>query len=99
MLSILASTYTYDQPTHTLVYNPVAKKIHSVIGPLDEEFRITRTLPDGPIAGLKSLLINLPDFMPRSHFIQEHADSLDLDLANCLWPKEVKLVQWIIQEH
>ena len=91
-LSILASTYTYDLPTHTLVYKLVAKKICPVIGPLDEEFQITQTLLDDPIAGLKPLPINLPDFMPRSCFTQECTDSLDLDLANWLWPEEVKLV-------
>ena len=92
VLSILASTYTYDQPTHTLVYKPVAKEICPVIGSLDKEFRITQTLLDDPIAGLKPLSINLLDFMPGSHFTQECADSLDLDPANWLWSKEIKFV-------
>ena len=82
VLSILASTYIYDLPTHILVYKPVARKICPVIGPLDKEFQITWTLPDDPIAGLKPLSFNLPDIMPRSCFIQEHANSLDLDLEN-----------------
>lgn len=47
-LPALVSIHTYNQPTHTLVCKLVAKKIHSVIGPLDKEFWITWTLLDDP---------------------------------------------------
>ena len=42
---------------------------------------------------LLTLPTNPPDFVPGQRFTQERADALDLDLAQWLWPKEVKLVR------
>jgi hypothetical protein len=91
--------YSNDQASHALVYKPVARKVRPVIAPLDEEFHITCTLPDNLIPRLVPFPSHPPDFVPGEHFTQEHADSLDLDPANWLWPDEVKLVWWIVREH
>ena len=82
-----------------MAYKPVTKKVRAVLAPLDEEFRITRSLPDDPLSGLKPLPSHPPDFIPGVHFTQERADNLDLDPANWLWPDKVKLVRWIVLEH
>ena len=66
---------------------------------MDDEFRVTRTLPDDPLLGLPSLPTHPPDFIPREHFTQECTDALDLDPANWLWPEEVKLCRWIVRTH
>ena len=78
---------------------PVAKKVRAILAPLDEEFRITRSLLDDLLSRLKPLPSHLPDFIPGVCFTQECADNLDLDPANWLWPDEVKLVRWIIRKH
>ena len=98
-LLALASVYSYDTSLHTLAYKPAAKKVCAVLAPLDEEFCITRSLLDDLLSRLKPLPSHLPDFIPGVCFTQEHADNLDLDPANWLWPDEVKLVCWIILEH
>jgi hypothetical protein len=92
-ISAISSVYSYDPASHVLVYKPVARKVHLVIAPLDEEFCITRTLPDNPIGGLVPLPLHPPDFVHGERFTQERADSLGLDPANWLWLDEVKLVQ------
>ena len=56
-------------------------------------------LPDDPLAGLITLLTNPPDFVPGQRFTQERANALDLNPAQWLWPKEVKLVQWMVLNH
>ena len=84
---------------HALAYKPVVKKIRSVVARVDEEFCVTWTLPDDPLLGLPSLPTHPPDFIPREHFTQEHADTLDLDPVNWLWPEEVKLCRWIVHTH
>jgi hypothetical protein len=91
--------YSYDPASHVLVYKPVARKVHLVIAPLDEEFHITRTLPDNLIARLVPLPLHPLDFVPGECFTQEHADSLGLDPTNWLWLDKVKLVRWIVCEH
>ena len=84
---------------HALAYKPVTKKICSVVARVNEEFHVTRTLPDDPLLGLPSLPTHPPDFIPRERFTQECTDALDLDLASWLWPEEVKLCGWIIHTH
>ena len=98
-LSALASVYSYDTSLHALAYKPVAKKVHAILAPVDEEFHITQSLPDDPLSGLKPLPLHPPNFIPGVRFTQEHTDNLDLDPANWLWPDEVKLVRWIVLEH
>ena len=39
------------------------------------------------------------DFIPGEHFTQECTDTLDLDPAKWLWPKELKLICWIVRKH
>ena len=98
-VSALFDTYSFDFTSYSLAYKPVAKKVQLVLAPLEEEYRVLCWLLDDPLAGLIPLLTNLPDFAPRQRFTQEHADALDLDPAQWLWPEEVKLVQWIVLNH
>ena len=58
-----------------------------------------RWLPDNPLAGLITLPTNPPEFIPGQRFTQEHADALDLNPAQWLWPKGVKLVRWMVLNH
>ena len=74
-LSVLASVYSYDISLHTLAYKPVAKKVHAILAPLDEEFCITQSLLDDPLSGLKPLPSHPPNFIPGVHFTQECADN------------------------
>ena len=92
-VSAILDTYSFDFTSHSLGYKPVAKKVRPVLAPLEEEYHVLRQLPDDPLAGLITLPTNPPDFIPRQRFTQECADVLDLDLAQWLWPEEVKLVQ------
>ena len=86
-ISALLNTYSFDFTSHSLTYKPIAKKVRSVLAPLEEEYHVLRRLPDDPLAGLITLPTNPPDFIPGQRFTQERADVLDLDLAQWLWPK------------
>ena len=108
-LKALCSTYfldpirhglTYDPSDHaSFAYKPVARKVHSILGKILEEFQVVRHLPDDPLTGLEPLPTNPPDFVPGVCFTQECADTLNLDLAGWLWPEELKLVRWIVHNH
>ena len=91
-VSALLDTYSFDFTSHSLAYKPVAKKVRLVLAPLEEEYCVLCRLPDDLLAGLITLPTNPPDFVPRQRFTQEHANALDLDLAQWLWPEKVKLV-------
>ena len=98
-LDALTSTYILDPITHSLayiLYKPVAKKVQPVLAPLEEEYRVLRRLPDNPLTGLVPLPTHPPEFVPRVRFTQARSDALDLNPANWLWPKELKLVRWIV---
>jgi len=97
-LDAVASAYTYNYTTRVLAYKPVARKVRSVLAPVDEEFQVTWSLPDDPLARMIPLPTHPPDFIPRKRFIQERADALDLNLANWLWSDEVKLLHWIVRQ-
>ena len=56
-VSALLNTYSFDFTSHSLAYKPVAKKVHPVLAPLEEEYHVLCQLPDDPLAGL----INLAD--------------------------------------
>ena len=98
-LSVLASVYSYDTSLHALAYKLVAKKVCGIVAPLDEEFHITRSLPDDPLSRLKSLPLHPPNFIPGVRFTQERADNVDLDPTNWLLLDKVKLIHWIILKH
>ena len=98
-VSTLLNTYSFDFTSHSLTYKPIAKKVRSVLAPLEEEYHVLRRLPDDPLAGLITLLTNPPDFVSSQRFTQECADAIDLNPAQWLWPKEVKLVQWMVFNH
>ena len=98
-ISALLDTYSFDFTSPSLAYKPVAKKVQPVLAPLKEEYHVLRQLPDDPLAGLITLPTNPPDFVPGQRFTQEHANALDLDPAQWLWPKEVKLVWWMVLNH
>ena len=98
-VSALLDTYSFDFTSHSLAYKPVAKKVWPVLAPLEEEYRVLRRLPDDPLTGLKTLPTNPLDFVPGQRFTQERTNALDLDPAQWLWPKEVKLVRWMVLNH
>ena len=98
-VSALLDTYSFDFTSHSLTYKPIAKKVWPVLAPLEEEYCVLRQLPDNPLAGLITLPTNPPDFVPGQRFTQECANALDLDLAQWLWPEEVKLVWWMVLNH
>lgn len=93
------SVYSFDQAKHALVYKPVAKKVRTVSTTMPPEFRITRKLPDDPLAGMPPLPTHPPEFVPGIRFTQERLDKLDLDPAKWLWPEELKLVRWLVSAH
>ena len=82
-LTALAPVYSYDTSLHVLAYKPVAKKVHSVVTPVDE-LHITYSLLDNPLARLSDLPFHLSNSIPGNHFTQEHADKLDLNPINWL---------------
>ena len=98
-VSALLDTYSFDFTSHSLAYKPITKKVRPVLAPLEEEYRVLRRLPDDPLAGFITLLTNPLDFVPGQRFTQECANALDLNLAQWLWPEEVKLVQWMVLNH
>jgi hypothetical protein len=93
------SVYSYDPIRRALVYKLVTKKVRTVQTAMPPEFRITRQLPDDPLASMPTLPTHPPDFVPGVRFTQERADNLDLDPANWLWPDELKLIRWLIRVH
>ena len=99
VVSTFSSIFSYDSITHALAYKPVTKKVCSVVAQVDEECRVTQTLPNDPLLGLLSLPMHLPDFIPGECFTQECTEALDLNPANWLWPEEVKLCRWIVRAH
>ena len=69
-----------------------------MLAPMDEEFRVTRSVPNDLLAGMIPLPTHPPDFVPGKCFTQERSDNLDLNPANWLWSDELKLVRWIMCE-
>ena len=98
-MSALLNIYSFDFTSHSLAYKPIAKKVWPVLAPLEEEYHVLHRLPGDPLAGLITLPTNPLDFVPGQRFTQERADALDLDLAQWLWPEEVKLVWWMVLNH
>jgi len=98
-VKVFNSVYSYDPIQRALVYKLVAKKVRTVQTAMPPEFRITRQLPDDPLASMPTLPIHPPDFVPGVRFTQERADNLDLDPANWLWPDKLKLIRWLIRVH
>ena len=98
-VSALLNTYSFDFTSHSLAYKTVAKKVRPVLAPVEEEYCVLCWLPDDPLAGLITLLTNPLDFVPGQIFTQECTNALDLDLAQWLWPEEVKLVWWMVLNH
>jgi len=91
-LDAVSSVYMYNYTMHVLAYKPVTRKVRSMLAPIDEEFRVMRSLPDNPLARMIPLPTHPPDFIPRKYFTQERADALDLNPANQLWLDEIKLM-------
>jgi len=98
-IDVFIQTYDLLPISRTFAYKPVAKKVQSVLAPLDEEYRVLHQLPDDPLAGLVPLPMHPPDFVPGKRFTQERADALDLDPTKWLWLEEVKLVRWLVRDH
>ena len=96
---LLLPICTLDPITHSLAYKPVAKKVQLVLAPLEEEYQVLRWLPDNPLASIVPLPTHPPEFIPGVRFTQACSDTLDLNPANWLWPKELKLVRWIVLNH
>ena len=98
-LTVLASVYSYDTTLHALAYKLVVKKVCSIVALVNEEFCITCSLLDAPLARLSHLPFHPPDFVPGNCFTQECADKLGLNPTNWLWPEELKLICWLVHEH
>jgi hypothetical protein len=98
-INAFLSVYSYDHSCHTLVYKPVAKKVRTVPTTMPAEYRVVRQLPEDPLAGTPELPTHLPEFIPGLHFTCDHANKLDLDPANWLWPEELKLIRWLVRVH
>jgi hypothetical protein len=97
--SINAFNSAFNPTRHALVYKPVAKKVRTVPTAMPTEYRVVCQLPADPLAGLPPLPIHPPEFHPGAHFMREHADKLDLNPAEWLWPEELKLVRWLVRTH
>ena len=85
--------------THSLMYKPIAKEVQPVLAPLEKKYHVLHWSPDNPLAGLITLLTNPLEFVPEQRFTHERADALDLNPAQWLWPKGVKLVWWMVLNH
>jgi hypothetical protein len=70
----LQPSISYDIDRHTLIYKPVARKVHTVPKAISEEYHITRQLPDSPLAGLLELPVHPLTFIPGTRFTQEHQE-------------------------
>ncbi|OJA07592.1 hypothetical protein AZE42_07467 [Rhizopogon vesiculosus] len=92
-------TYCFDSASRALIYKPVTRKVHTVPESITEDYHITRRLPDDPIVGMAYLPTKPPNFIPGIRFTQEHANKLDLDSMNWLWPEELKLIRWLVLIH
>ena len=98
-ISTVSDVYTYDSISHMLAYKPVVKKVWSVVALMDEKYCITHLLLDNPLARLVPLSTHPLDFTPGKCLIQECTNTLDLDPIKWLWPKELKLICWIVCKH
>jgi len=98
-VKVFNSIYSSDPIRCALVYKPVAKKVHTVQTAMPPELRITRQLPNDPLASMPTLSTHPPDFVPGVHFTQERAEKLDLDPTNWLWPDKLKLICWLVWVH
>jgi len=63
------------------------------------EYRVVHQLPEDPLAGMPELPTHLPEFIPGLRFMHDHANKLDLDPTNWLWPEELKLIRWLVHVH
>ena len=66
---------------------------------LKEEFVVIHKLSEDLLSGLLPLPTHPPEFSPGAHFTQERSNTINLDPARWLWPKELKLVCWIVRIH
>ncbi|KZO92159.1 hypothetical protein CALVIDRAFT_487994, partial [Calocera viscosa TUFC12733] len=80
-------------------YKPMDRKVKPVSTTTPEDVKIGRRFPSDPLEFLPELPIFPPDFKPGLRLTQERYDALDLNKHGFLWPEELKLVSWIIQQH
>jgi len=80
-------------------YKPVALKVKPVLGTLSERFRITREIIGDLLKNMPRLPEQLPEFQTRGHYNLDHKEKLDaVYLSGFLWPKERKLMHWLVAE-
>jgi len=80
-------------------YKPVALKVKPVLGTLPERFRITREIVGDPLQGMPKLPEHPLEFESRGRYTLERKEKLDIaHKEGFLWPKERKLMHWLIGE-
>ena len=75
------------------------KKYKPVLGTLPERFRIIRDIRGDPLKDLPVLPERPPDFIPKGRYTAERKEKLNMTYrSGFLWPKERKLMHWMIAE-
>lgn len=82
----------------SFLYKKVANKTRPVATTLPENFRIIRHDHPSPLASLRPLPVNPPDFVPTGRFTRERRTKMDIG-RDLLLPEEIKLAEWIVAQH
>ncbi|KAI6029527.1 hypothetical protein BKA83DRAFT_4489486 [Pisolithus microcarpus] len=80
-------------------YKPVAKKVCPVVTETPAEFRVERRMIGDLLADLLQLPVHLPKWELGTRLMKERGEKFDWDPGGFLWPKELKLIKWLIQAH
>ena len=81
-----------------MLYKKVANKTQPVATTLPENIGIVCQEHPDPLPGMPPLPPLPPEFTPTGRFTQERLDKVFIG-CDFLWPKEVKLAEWIISTH
>jgi len=88
-----------DAVCFTKKYKPVTLKVKPVLRTLPEKFRIIQDIREDPLKDLPILLERPPDFVPKERYMAERKEKLNMTHGSeFLWPKERKLMHWMIVE-
>ena len=80
------------------IYKKVANKTRPVATTLPEDFHIIHQDHPNPLANMSPLPTRPPDFYPTGRITQQCCDQMAIG-KDFLFPKEIKLVEWIICAH
>ncbi len=90
--------FLFQTPTEPiLAYKRVAKKVRPVPATLPKDYCIIQRIPVNPLLSLCLLPTCPPDFTPGTQLTWERLDNLNLNRYGFLLPKELKLLQYILQ--